>query len=173
MSLSKEERIQNCKLALELMLLETGDGFLKIARCDVSSPIFKDIKTTTWRELEQRYLIEDESTLSNRRYILTGEGWRTALDLNWNSNKALVEARSAKLAKIFKEIVKGRQNDGYVFLDVLASASEIPAGWICSAIEANLLEHKFNMRGVEWEKNGRGSMITIPVDFGLEPLDEF
>jgi hypothetical protein len=171
MTLSKEERIEDCNLALKLMLAQVGDEFLNLAECEIASPPFNDIKTTTWQELEQRYLIEDSSTLGHRRYILTGYGWRTALELNWDSYKTLVEERLTQLAIIFKKIVKDRQQDGYIFLDSAAAESGVPAGWICNAIDASLLEYKFNMKGAEWDNNGKGSMINIPVGFGLEPLD--
>ena len=169
MSLSKEERVADCNLALRLMCEAVGDKDLLLAECEIASPPFDAIRNTTWQQLEYDCLIKDSSTIGCRRYILTGDGWRKALDLNWDAYKTQFMTRLSTLSKALKDIVKGRSEDGYTYADALANQTGIPAAWISNVIEAKLLDNQFDMQGVEWYDDS--GTIVIPLSFGLRPLD--
>jgi hypothetical protein len=171
MSLSEEERLRNLHLALGLMLQELGDNSIDVGIFELKAEKFKDVRSTTWKELEDRYWIERMDTIGHPMCRLTGSGWLAAIDLSWGDVKTLFEARLSTLAATLKGEVKGRDEDGYVYLDSLATISGLPENWIYNAIEARLLEHRFNRKGAYWYDPRAGSrLIHIPVDFGLEPL---
>lgn len=170
MSFSSEQRRDNCRLALTIMLEQLGDTVLELGRFEVASGVFETIYTTTWQELEERYFIKDKSVLSHRRYILTGSGWRKALDINWDIYRDGVEERLAVLAAALKAKVKGRHETGYLYPDEVATQTGLPRGWVCNAIEAKLLDYKFNMKGAKWYEGRSGSLIVVPTTFGHKPL---
>ncbi|MGA2881297.1 MAG: hypothetical protein ABSG13_20300 [Bryobacteraceae bacterium] len=175
MSLSGEERLRNLALALRLMLQELADNAIDIAmfelKAETFAETFKDVRTTTWKEFEDRYWIRRMDAIGHPMCRFTGSGWLAAIDLVWDDVKTLFEARLATLAAALKGEVKGRDEDAYVYLDSLAATSGLPESWIFNTIEAGLLEHRFNRKGAHWYDRRSGSpLIHIPVDFGLDPL---
>jgi hypothetical protein len=72
----------------------------------------------------------------------------------------------SRLAAALKQIVKGRQSDCFENPETVANASGLSVGWVSNAIESNILDYKFKMRGATWDEGGR-SMIVIPINFGL------
>lgn len=157
--------------ALLLMLKELDQDGIDARKFAPPSDIFAPIYPTTWKELEDRLWIRRTDTIGHPFYRFTGDGWRTALDLIWNANQQMLTARLSKLAAALKDKVKGRDREGYVFLDSLAAETELPKNWIFNAIEGRLLDHRFGKTGAYWdERSVRGTMIRVPIDFGMEPL---
>lgn len=62
MSLSPDTRRENRNLALTLMLEHLGEDFVGVVYFEIASTVFADIEPTTWRDLQDDYLIEDKST---------------------------------------------------------------------------------------------------------------
>ncbi|HTR39866.1 MAG TPA: hypothetical protein VMH80_28530 [Bryobacteraceae bacterium] len=171
MSLSREQRLENVDLALELMLQTLGDNAIDTVIFELGSDKFTQVQPTTWKELEDRCLIKRMDAIGHPMCQFTGDGWLAAIELAPKHVKALNEERLSRLAAALKDEVKGRDEDGYVYLNSLAASSELPENWIYNAIEARLLEHWFNRKGANWYGPRGGSpLIHIPVDFGLEPL---
>ena len=166
MSISPHRRLENCKLALSLMLEHLGDSFIGVTHFAIASPVFNKILPTTWRELQDRGLIKDESTLTSRGYALTGAAWRVALESNWDQS---TQENLSRLAASLKQIVKGRQSDAFANPGEIASISGLPEGWVSNAVESRLLDYRFNMKGVKWYQGAR-SLIVIPLNFGLPSL---
>lgn len=168
-SLSKEERLRNIELALKLMLRDLGQNGIDGCLFELRSEVFKDVESTTWRQLQEMFLIERMDTMGNPACRLTGAGWRVALDMVWEDNKQVLQDALSKLAAALKDAVKGREEDAFVSLHSVASTCGLPENWVYNAIESRLLEHKFNMKGAYWYEN-RPPLIRVPLDFGLEPL---
>jgi len=56
-----------------------------VVHFEIADPAFADIKPTTWRDLKDDYLVEDNSTNTSYRYALTGLGWRTGFGIELGS----------------------------------------------------------------------------------------
>ena len=74
----------------------------------------------------------------------------------------------AKLMATMKGRVKGRSQDEFVYLDILAAAAGLPKDWVFNAIESHLVRYKSRRNDAEWKDPGR--IVRIPIDFGMEPL---
>ena len=170
MSHSNDDRMKNMVLAVDLMFKALDDRAIdKVFFQFETDPTFKYIFPTTWRELEQRYLIKVERMMGGSLCQLTGYGWRTAVDDFWDELEPKLGPMMSKVAASLKDFVKGRNEDAYVYLDSLAAGSGVPEDIVFNIIESEILDLRFNMKGARWHE-GHAPLIHVPLDFGLAPL---
>ena len=76
------------------------------------------------------------------------------------------------MAAALKQVVKGRELDGFTVLKDLASAAELPDGWVWNAVQGNLLDLRFPSSGfyLRGFEDGIGCHLQVPRTFGLEDL---
>ena len=86
----------------------------------------------------------------------------------------------AGLAAALKQVVKGRELDGFTVLKDLASAAELPDGWVCNAVQGNLLDLSPSLkvrtnlyvfahrRLATYWRNGLTRIIRKGSDFGSQ-----
>jgi len=156
------------------MLEQLGDCFAFQLDAEPSDDSFRDVLQTTWRELrDDDGLIHDQhSVFGKPRFTLTAHGWLRAMMWSGEVDSAETRERSTALAKALKATVKGRAShyDSLVSLRDLASASSLPQGWVCNAIEARLLSVVFpNDR---WDAAYEKRMIRVSPTIGLNHLFE-
>jgi hypothetical protein len=96
-------------------------------------------------------------------------GWCVALDLVWEANPILEKSLS-KLVAVLKDNVKGRHEDAFVSLTSVVVETQLPENWVLNAMDGNLIEHRFKIKGAQWASHVYKGAIRIPLDFGLKPL---
>jgi len=164
MTLARQERTANFKLALTTLLEAVGDYALAEVLFDPNA--HPDILKTTWEDLEKIALIEP---LPTGKYLLTGRGWTAALLTTGTQNEPWFKDRLSKLFSAMKKLVKGRHEPAIVVMRVLVETTTLPEGWIFNIIEGKYLEEVAKRRGASWVKSGR--IVLIPVSFDIEPTD--
>jgi hypothetical protein len=170
MSHSDEQRLLNMQKALLIMLKELGNEPVWSKEFERDNEIFKDIFPTTWRELEERYLVKSQHTIGSYRYGLTGHGWYTAIQAVWDDNKEMLDEWLGTLMAKLKDTVKGRNENAYVYFDSFANETGLPIGFVYDAIESNLIEYQLSKKGAHWYEGRSGQEIEVPLDFGLSIL---
>jgi hypothetical protein len=165
-SLSKQDRENDKALALQLMLKGIGENRINMSFFDTARPPLNVIRKTSWVELQQEQYVAPLFGLS--RYALTGAGWLRALRHTGKTKDPVFQRDVGKLFATLKKQVKGRERDGMVTLAAAAQESGLSESWIFNAIESNLLEYEFQKKGAKWCQGFEGTMIFVPVTFGLE-----
>jgi hypothetical protein len=75
MTISKQERLENRDLALQLMMAELGDRAIDTVDFDVTqSPFFERIRYTTWEILEEEGAVKTLDAIGHTHRYLTGLG---------------------------------------------------------------------------------------------------
>jgi len=164
MTLAREERTDNFKLALKTLLKAVGDSALDEVTFDPST--YPDILKTTWEELQGFELIE---ALPTGHYIFTGRGWTASLITTGMRYEQSFTTRIGTLFAALKAPVKGRSEAATIPLRVLAEKTGLPEGWIFNIIEGKYMEEVSKRRGAAWVKPGR--IVFIPASFDIEPTD--
>ncbi|MBI3694019.1 MAG: hypothetical protein HY238_04145 [Acidobacteria bacterium] len=152
------------------MMSELAAGALDSVDVEVRRPPFDAILRTTWRELSEEGLIH---AWASERYGLTGNGWLEGLRITKRLDAPAFRQKMSQLAASLKRHVDvdGRREDAFVYLDSLAGETSLSQDFIFNAIESRLLDHEFNMRGAYWESHHKpGTLIRVPLNFGMEPL---
>jgi hypothetical protein len=103
-----------------------------------------------------------------RHYVLTGRGWRAALELRGDIETQAFKERLGKLCAWLKGRVKGRRDDAFVAPQEIEEKIGISRHWVSNTVDAMLIERCFRQRGVQWFK--RASLIRVPIAFGLDLL---
>jgi len=170
MSLSKEEREANLKLALGLLLDALGDLYTSEMYFSESEEEFEDIYATTWTDLKRRRWIRDVSVMEEERYRLTEYGWREGIILLEKHKDIAFREKLGKLCAAMKGFVKGRRDNVIADVEDISSKSGLPSGFVQNVIDSHILEICLNVQGAEWVNNRRMYDILIPLDFGLERL---
>ena len=172
MTHSKQQRLANIDLALEIIFSRLGDRSVNGVAFEIFDQEFKDIFPTTWRELESRALIElNAGTMDgNRAFIVTGEAWAF-----WVEKCGLMDdyrKAAITVCKAAKAHIEGRSDDGCVMLEELARDSSLPKNLVENIIESRLLERLFPEKevGIYWWDHVKGMAIRVPSQLGMEYL---
>lgn len=171
MSLSKQDRADNLKLAYRLIMDALGDDAITNVRFELDAAAFAEILPTTWKELDRHGFIDTgHSTFGKRAFCLTGYGWSEAckqLRLLTEWRPQIIALRAA-----IKDCLKGRHSDAMVQLEEIAYRSGLSQSWVKNAIESDLLMMVFpsDHMCLEWLDPPARRMVKIPSDFGLEML---
>lgn len=172
MSLSDEERRDQKRTVLLRMLDDLGEHDLRHMHVAAGEPDYAEIVPTTWRELLDDRLVDDEmSVMGAARFRLSTHGWIRALMVSKKVDEPAFRDRCARLARAMKAVVKGRDShyDGFAHVRELAVASGLPEGWICNAIRGRLLQRVFPKD--RWDAQYDKQMIRISPTFGLNHLE--
>lgn len=170
MSLSKTERLKNIELALQLMMGELGEHGINELSFEIDKPPYEDIYPTTWQHLEDEYLIERFDTMGVRHCGLTGHGWMEGFRVVGRLETEETKAKVGRAMAEMKKSVEGRGEKAFENVESIAARAAVPRGFICNIIEGRYIETVLNRKGAEWVSDGRGRMVEIPVDFGMEFL---
>lgn len=172
MTHSKQERLANIDLAMQLIFDRLGGQNINAVSFETLDDAFKDVFFTTWQELQGHHWIEmDKGTMGgNRGFQVTGDGW-----LFWIHKCDLLEDyrhSAIKICKAAKRYVEGRQDDGCVMLEELARDTGLSGDLIENIIESRLLQRLFPdcEMGLYWWDHVKGMSIRVPSQFGMEHL---
>ena len=122
------------------------------------------ILPTTWNELIEQHLLRETNV--PLVYTLSGEGWIMGLLLRSEYGTPQMREMAGKLCKTLKGRLKDRKQDEMATVDDVAAESGLPSAFIRNAIEANLIERLFDVKGASWASpQDRGRFINIPNDF--------
>jgi hypothetical protein len=156
------------------MLERLGDHPVWAHEAEPSEEGFTETLQTTWRELLDDGLIDDEaSVLRHPRFRLTTYGWIRALTLSGAIDLPEMRERCTRLARSLKAIVKGREShyDEFVSIDEIASDSGLPAGWVFNAIKGRLLGVVFPDDRWDAQIDPKSSRyVRVSPTFGLNHL---
>jgi hypothetical protein len=173
MSISDAERRQNKQLALCRMLTMVGDRYLVEVAVDPADKEFETVLSTTWRELLDDGLVDDEfSSFGSPAFRLTAAGWLRAMLVSGTADTAECRERCTRLARALKSIVKGRGShyDELTTEHEVAAAADLPVGWVFNAIKSRLLGVVFPQD--RWDATIDKRTIRVSPTFGLNHLFE-
>ena len=169
MTLSDEERAANIDLAFPLLIAEINEKAISRTFLDPAAEPFREILSTTWKELCDQGWTEGCELYGQQRYRLTGKGWVEGLARTGGGRDAKLLDRLGRLSAELKRYVKGRGTDVTVELAKLARDVQLPEGWVFNTVESNAFEILQGRRGVAWKE--RGLLVRIPITFGMKLLD--
>jgi hypothetical protein len=165
MTLAPDERAENCREALKLMLERVGDE--PVDEIFFGPKDLEGVLTTSLDDLHSRNFIEEISP--GGEFSLTGRGWTAALLVTGANSEKTLEERIGKLFSTMKGLVKGRHEPAVVRFRTLVAEIDLPEGWVFNIIEGKYMEEVCRRKGASWFKKGR--LVLIPVGFGVEPSD--
>lgn len=174
MSVADNERREDKRRALCLIRERLRDQYVWEYRVEPTDPGFTDVLQTTWRELLDDGLIDDERSSFNRPiFRLTSYGWLRALALGGEIDSPETRRRCTQLARALKAVVKGRAShyDEFVSIETLATNAGLPEGWIFNAIKSKLLGVVFP--DDRWDAqidHGSHDLVRVSPTFGLNHL---
>jgi hypothetical protein len=169
MTLAKNDREENHRLAFDLMLQELGDRAIDTSFFHPHQPPFEDrVFRTTWEELVRLGHIE---SVSSPQYRLTAQGWLVGLEISGSCGSEAFLERLGRVLGTMKRHVKGRRDSVVVPLQQLAEESKEPEGWIFNVVDSKASSTGNDRTGANWFGRERGRLVEIPVDFNLEPVD--
>jgi hypothetical protein len=165
MSVSVDSRKENLAYALKLLTAEVKDNWVEsVIFAPGGSPEFDAILPTTWSELESKMYVRNKL----RYYTMTPRGWLTGMELLGKKADSQLASQVGRVAAVLKNSVKGRAEAAFPFIDAVAKESDVPAGLVCNIVDSKLFEYWYRRKGASWEGRGRGQLIHVPIDFGLE-----
>ena len=169
MTISTTDRRRDFLRTLVVMVTVVADRAVMHVRFEPGQKPVEATLPTTWDELQQRGIVSDKSTLTRPQYSLTPDGWADGLVSRPPDD---LQERCGRLAAALKQVVKGRELDGFTVLKDLASAAELPDGWVCNAVQGNLLDLRFPSSGfyLRGFEDGFVCHLQVPRTFGLEDL---
>jgi hypothetical protein len=174
MSVSDDRRREEKRRALCSILERLGDRCVLEYSVEPTDLEYVDVLQTTWRELLDDGLIDDQlSTMGRSVFRLTCYGWLRALTLSNEIDSAETRVRCTKLARALKAVVKGRSSyhDEFVSIETLARNTGLPDGWIFNAIKSRLLGMVFpNDRWDAQIDEKRRNDVRVSPTFGLNHL---
>jgi len=168
MTIAKQDRKENQKLALSLMLRELEDRALDETLFRTTEALFTDVLPTTWEELAHQECVQK---VAPSLYRLTAKGWLVALELSGIAQSATYLQRVGRLLAAMKQHVTPRADSAIVSLKDLSKESGEPEGWIFNVIDSKAGATGAGRTGARWFGGERGRLVEIPVDFNLEPSD--
>jgi hypothetical protein len=169
MTLAKNEREENHRIAFALMIKELGDRAIDTSFFDSNQPPFEGrVLRTTWEELVRQDHLEN---LNSSEYRLTARGWLVGLEVSGASQSNDFLERLGRVLATMKRHVEGRRDSAVVPLRQLAEESKEPEGWIFNVIDSKASSTGSRRTGANWFGRERGRLVEIPVDFNLEPVD--
>lgn len=163
MSISAKDRLANIDFALKLLLERLGKRTLGGFHIVTREPDYKEILPPTWHELANKSYIR---SVSGGRYVLTGEGYRRAMELYDMQDTPEVRDMLAKLCRHLKDSISRAPGAGVSVQSVMESTG-LPKFVIINTIDAKLIEHWLKRYGADWVPSFVGSMIQVPANFGL------
>jgi hypothetical protein len=163
MTISIKTRLENVNFALKLFLENLGNRTLGTFHILKNQREYSNILPTTWHELVNKHYLKP---VMGHRYVLTGDGFRYAMELYDLQNSPDIQQMLGKLCKYLKDSVTRTQEAG-VTVQSVAEGTTLTKGFINNAIEANLIEHWQNRNGASWHPAFVGSVIIVPSNFGL------
>lgn len=169
MTLSDQERAANIDLAFPLLIAEINEKAISRTFLDPAAELFREILSTTWKELCDQGWAEECELYGQQRYRLTGKGWIEGLARIGAGRDAKLLDRLGRLSAELKRCVKGRDTDVIVELAKLVQDVQLPEGWVFNAVESNAFENLQGRRGVTWKE--RGLLVRVPLNFGMKLLD--
>jgi hypothetical protein len=171
MSVSDADRREDRRRTLCDIFALVGDRFVTEVVIKPDSPQFERVLQTTWRELLDDSFIDDKfSAMGSPAFRLTPGGWLRAILLSGTVDTPECRARCTRLAQALKAVVKGREShyDGFTTQDAIATAADLPVGWVFNAIKSRLLGVVFpNDR---WDVTIDKTVIRVSPTFGLNHL---
>jgi hypothetical protein len=170
MTLSKQDREKSFQAAVAGLLDELGERAIDSVYFDPKNPSLANVIATTWKELVRQNVLREEGTLAGVDYRFTGDGWYFAMQTTGRTaNQSFVDSLS-KITAALKDSVKGRHLDGFVYADSLAIECNISIDLVYNVIESGAIEKQFGGVGATWADRQRGTLIHVPLDFGMETL---
>jgi hypothetical protein len=154
--------------ALVLMFDRLGEQAIYMDEVLNDEPTFAGIYPTTWQELEDRGFIKARPGIAWCRYQLTGYGWLEAQKLKGLLETPGFEQRLGRLNAVLKGFVKGRRDDGFEQVHVVAAKAQVSEGWLHNILESRFWERELNRVGAEFDDSK--TMVIIPIRFGMEQL---
>ena len=153
MTISTTDRRRNFLRTLVVMVTVVADRAVMHVRFEPGQKPVEATLPTTWDELQQRGIVSDKSTLTRPQYSLTPDGWADGLVSRPPDD---LQERCGRLAAALKQVVKGRE----------------PDGWVCNAVQGNLLDLRFPSSGfyLRGFEDGIVCHLQVPRTFGLEDL---
>lgn len=167
MSLSAQQRSEECKRTLCSILAVLHDAAIDETFIDPNDADFATVHTTTWDELLGNEWIERLDAVG--RYRLTGTGWLGALRLTGQLLERDFETKIGSALSAMKAHVKGRGSAALVTLKVIAQDAGLSEGFVFNIIESKLVEEHHGRTGAKWQDKGR--VILVPRDFNIETTD--
>ena len=119
MTISTTDRRRDFLRTLVVMVTVVADRAVMHVRFEPGQKPVEATLPTTWDELQQRGIVSDKSTLTRPQYSLTPDGWADGLVSRPPDD---LQERCGRLAAALKQVVKGRELDGFTVLKDLASA---------------------------------------------------
>ena len=169
MSMSKAERLADIQKALTLFCDHLGPQWFGQFLIDARRPEYSPIQQTTWLELvNERYINKAHSFPF--LFNITAYGWTKEMERRGLRDDSAFKETLGKLCRILKDHVKGRTAIAAVSLANVSRETGIPEGVVASIISANLIEGWLGRHGAKWADNFQGSLIVVPITFGLEKL---
>ena len=148
MTLSEEERAANIELAFRLLIAEINEKAISRTFLDPVAEPFREILSTTWKELSDQGWTEGFELYGQQRYRLTGKGWVEGLARTGAGRDTKLLDRLGRLSAELKKYIKGRDTDVTVELARLVQDGQLPEGWVFNAVESNAFEILVRRRGV-------------------------
>lgn len=173
MSVSDADRRQDKQRTLCQMLAAVGDRYLIEVAVAPADKEFEDVFSTTWRELLDDGLVDDEfSSFGSPAFRLTAAGWLRAMLVSGTADTPECRDRCTRLARALKSIVKGRGShyDELTTEHEVAAAADLPVGWVFNAIKSRLLGVVFPQD--RWDATIDKRTIRVSPTFGLNHLFE-
>src|ERR1035438_5398734 len=118
MSLSAQERSEECKKTLRSILASLHDCAIDETLIDPNDGEFTAVHPTTWDELLRNEWIERLESV--RKYRLTGTGWLGALRLTGQLLEPDFESKIGRVLSALKACVKGRGSAAVVPMKQIA-----------------------------------------------------
>ncbi len=168
MTLARDERAENCREALVLILHKLGERAIYMEEFEDDDPALAHIYPTTWKELTDRCMVKARPGINWCRYELTGHGWLIALKATGQTEASAFKERLGRLNAVLKSFVKGRRQEGFEQVHVVAAKANVPEEWLYNILESRIWEEELNRKGAEFDNSK--TMVIIPIDFGMEPL---
>jgi hypothetical protein len=168
MTLGRDQRAENCREALVLMLQKLGERAVYMEEFEDDDPALAGIYPTTWKELTDRCMVKARPGIRWCRYELTGYGWLTAMQATGQSAAPEFRERLGRLNAVLKSFVKGRHQEGFEQVHVVAAKANVSEEWLYNVVESRIWEEELNHKGAEFDDSK--TMVIIPIDFGMEPI---
>lgn len=165
MSLSKEERLDNIRLALNLLLEALGNQYYRTPLFNREADVFDKMFSTAWQELIDKCYLR--STANGYFLELTASGWRECLRLSGKLQDDTFKRYLGRISQVLKDRVKGRHHAQFVRPEEVATEVGIPLGLVLNVIDSDLLMYEFNRVTAKWASH-EGGAIEVPTNFGLE-----
>jgi hypothetical protein len=167
MTLSRNDRLENLEYALRLMIERLGNRAMYAEFFDPKDPVFNEIYSTTWNELEQRGFVRAHKTSDSEFYEMRGLGWFCAMAVTGRIESPEFNERFGVLSAALKGLVDGRQQKQITTVEALVHQTGLPADWVYNVIKSNIWKHQHNRVGAEFD---RFDVVWVPIDFNMEPL---